>query len=146
MLPVALGHPVAEVSDNRSRIPGQVRQPRPGQANNDQAATGRQEIAHPRQRGSGIHMVQRRHAGDQAKRRGRERVGEEVATHVGEAIETLALSRRTVVRLYLAGYDREEIATMLDWSEAKTRNLLYRGLTDLRARLRALGVGPGETR
>ena len=71
---------------------------------------------------------------------------DEVAAHIGAAIGTLALGRRTVVRLYLAGYEREEIARMLGWSEAKTRNLLYRGLADLRAQLRALGIGPEGTR
>jgi RNA polymerase sigma-70 factor (ECF subfamily) len=43
--------------------------------------------------------------------------------------------------MYLAGHPREEIAEVLGWSEAKTRNLLYRGLADLRARLTELGVG-----
>jgi RNA polymerase sigma-70 factor (ECF subfamily) len=41
------------------------------------------------------------------------------------------------------GYDREEIADLLHWSEAKTRNLLYRGLEDLRQLLVARGIGPG---
>jgi RNA polymerase sigma-70 factor (ECF subfamily) len=72
--------------------------------------------------------------------------GEEIVAHVGAAMETLALSRRTVVRLYVAGYDREEIARMLGWSEARTRNLLYRGLADLRAQLRTLGIGPEGAR
>ena len=47
-----------------------------------------------------------------------------------------------VVRMHLAGYPREEIATSLGWTEAKTRNLLYRGLDDLREALRARGIGP----
>jgi hypothetical protein len=34
--------------------------------------------------------------------------------------------------MYLSGYDREEIADLLGWPEAKTSNLLYRGLADLR--------------
>ena len=56
------------------------------------------------------------------------------------ALETLPLSRRTVVRMYLSGYEREEIGELLGWTEAKTRNLLYRGLDDLRTRLRAMGM------
>ena len=36
---------------------------------------------------------------------------------------------------------REEIARLLGWSEPKTRNLLYRGMDDLRARLTARGIG-----
>jgi RNA polymerase sigma factor (sigma-70 family) len=57
------------------------------------------------------------------------------------AVEALADARRTVVRLHLAGYGREEIAELLGWTEARTRNLLYRGLSDLR---RGLGQGTGE--
>ena len=55
-------------------------------------------------------------------------------------IETIPLSRRAVVRMYLSGYDREEIAELLGWSEAKTRNLLYRGLADLRSGLTRKGI------
>ncbi|HEU4698403.1 MAG TPA: sigma-70 family RNA polymerase sigma factor [Gemmatimonadales bacterium] len=65
----------------------------------------------------------------------------ELAEEVVRALATLAPSRRPVVRMYLAGYPREEIAALLGWTEAKTRNLLYRGLADLRAQLRARGVG-----
>jgi RNA polymerase sigma factor (sigma-70 family) len=67
----------------------------------------------------------------------------EVARAVHRAIELLAESRRAVVRMHLAGYDREEIAELLGWSEAKTRNLLYRGLADLRQVLESWGVRPG---
>jgi len=69
-----------------------------------------------------------------------------LASDTGRAIEAaLALvvpSRRAVVRMYLAGYDRQEIAALLRWSEAKTRNLLYRGLDDLRQLLTAKGIHP----
>lgn len=56
------------------------------------------------------------------------------------ALEHLPESRRAVLRMYLSGYDREEIATLLGWTEAKTRNLLYRGLADLRERLAEMGI------
>jgi len=70
----------------------------------------------------------------------------DTASLVHQAVDRLSDSRRPVVRMYLAGYDRHEIARLLGWSEAKARNLLYRGLEDLRAALKALGVGPeGET-
>ena len=65
----------------------------------------------------------------------------ELAEQVARAVDTLAPARRPVVRMYLAGYSREEIATQLGWSEAKTRNLLYRGLADLRERLTEWGIG-----
>lgn len=64
----------------------------------------------------------------------------ELERQVLAALESIPLARRTVVRMYLSGYDREEIGELLGWSEAKTRNLLYRGLADLRERLTAMGV------
>lgn len=57
------------------------------------------------------------------------------------AIEGLPERRRPVVRMHLAGYGRHEIAELLGWTEAKTRNLLYRGMADLRASLNK-GKGP----
>lgn len=66
----------------------------------------------------------------------------ELAAQVGHAVDEITPSRRPVVRMYLAGYGREEIADLLGWTEGKTRNLLYRGLADLRALLTARGIGP----
>lgn len=66
----------------------------------------------------------------------------ELEAGVVELVETLPASRRPVVRMYLQGYSREEIADFLGWSEGKTRNLLYRGLADLRSKLVARGLGP----
>jgi RNA polymerase sigma-70 factor (ECF subfamily) len=67
----------------------------------------------------------------------------ELAEVVFGAVEGLMESRRRVVRLHLLGYENAEIAGLLGWSGGKTRNLLSRGLADLRGRLRELGVGPG---
>jgi RNA polymerase sigma-70 factor (ECF subfamily) len=67
----------------------------------------------------------------------------ELEAGVAQVVETLAPPRRPVVRMYLQGYDREEIAELLGWTEGKTRNLLYRGLADLRAKLAAKGLAPG---
>ena len=66
----------------------------------------------------------------------------EVAAMVHRALALLAEQRRAVVRMHLAGYDRYEIAELLGWSEPKTRNLLYRGLADLRQILQSWGIGP----
>ncbi len=66
----------------------------------------------------------------------------EAVSEILEAVEGLLPPRRAVVRMFLNGYDREEIADALGWSEAKTRNLLYRGLADLRTRLRERGIDP----
>jgi RNA polymerase sigma-70 factor (ECF subfamily) len=66
--------------------------------------------------------------------------GGELAAQVARAIEAIPESRRPAVRMYLAGYSREDIADLMGWTEAKTRNLLYRGLDDLRRRLAAMGI------
>ncbi|MEP7066681.1 MAG: sigma-70 family RNA polymerase sigma factor [Gemmatimonadota bacterium] len=68
----------------------------------------------------------------------------ELAQRVARAVDGLAPPRRAAVRMYLDGYRREEIARLLRWSDAKTRNLLYRGLADLRAVLLAQGIGATE--
>lgn len=68
---------------------------------------------------------------------------QELADVVDAALATISENRRPVVRMYLAGYPREEIAKLQGWSEAKTRNLLYRGLADLREKLLEKGIGPG---
>lgn len=51
------------------------------------------------------------------------------------ALQRLIPNRRMVVRMSLAGYDRREIGERLGWSEAKVRNLLSRGMDDLRSLL-----------
>lgn len=66
----------------------------------------------------------------------------ELEAQVAKALDQLIPARRSVVRMYLAGYGREEIADLLGWTEPKTRNLLYRGLEDLRQELTAMGIGP----
>jgi RNA polymerase sigma factor (sigma-70 family) len=66
--------------------------------------------------------------------------GAELAEQVARAIESIPATRRPAVRMYLRGYSREDIAELMGWSEAKTRNLVYRGLDDLRQRLIELGI------
>ncbi len=66
----------------------------------------------------------------------------ELRQRLGQALDALAPARQPVVRMYLAGYNSTEIAEVFGWTEAKARNLLYRGLDDLRARLTALGCHP----
>ena len=79
------------------------------------------------------------------RRRADSRLDEhELADAVHRAIAMLAESRRAVVRMHLAGYERHEIADLLGWTEAKTRNLLYRGLADLREILESWGIGPAS--
>lgn len=66
----------------------------------------------------------------------------EVEEMVGRAIEALPPRRQPVVRMYLAGYNSAEIAGVFGWSEPKARNLLYRGLAELRDSLLAAGLTP----
>jgi RNA polymerase sigma factor (sigma-70 family) len=66
----------------------------------------------------------------------------ETSRAVLTAIERIPKSRRAVVRMYLMGHPPMEIAGLMGWTEPKTRNLLYRGLADLRAELTSMGYGP----
>lgn len=66
----------------------------------------------------------------------------ELAEVVFQEVRELIDSRRVPVRMHLLGYEAHEIADRLGWSGAKTRNLLSRGMADLRARLDARGIGP----
>jgi RNA polymerase sigma factor (sigma-70 family) len=63
----------------------------------------------------------------------------ELAHRLEIALGGMVQNRRLVVQLHLEGYERHEISSMTGWTEAKVRNLLYRGLDDLRALLRADG-------
>lgn len=67
---------------------------------------------------------------------------EEFMRLVEQEIEQLADDRAVAVRMHLSGYSREEIASLLGWSEPRTRHLIYRGLNQLRARLLGRGIQP----
>jgi DNA-directed RNA polymerase specialized sigma24 family protein len=47
-------------------------------------------------------------------------------------VEGLIETRRQVVKLYLLNMSVDEISIYLKFSQDKTRNLLYRGLADLK--------------
>jgi len=59
---------------------------------------------------------------------------------VNLAFNSLIESRRKVVRWFLFGLDINEISKILKMDETKTKNLLYRGLNDLKSILRSKGV------
>jgi RNA polymerase sigma-70 factor (ECF subfamily) len=59
---------------------------------------------------------------------------------VGEAADSLMESRRKIVKLFLADLTIDEISCTLNCSKDKTRNLLYRGLSDLKEKLKNKGV------
>jgi RNA polymerase sigma factor (sigma-70 family) len=62
------------------------------------------------------------------------------------ALTHLAENRRRAARLHLRGMTTQEIADFLGWSEPKARNLVHRGLRDLRSRLRLEGIEYGTRR
>jgi RNA polymerase sigma factor (sigma-70 family) len=59
---------------------------------------------------------------------------------VRKSIDSLIESRRSVLKLYLIGMDQVEITEYFGWSEGKVRNLLSRGLEDLRKVLQDKGL------
>jgi len=59
---------------------------------------------------------------------------------IAVAVDSLRESRRKAVKLFLLNMTLDEIALFLNWSRDKTRNLLYRGLSDLRTILKEKGI------
>jgi len=53
-----------------------------------------------------------------------------------KALNTLIQNRRIVIKLYLTGMNIKEIADFLGWSESKANHLYYRGLKDLKEKLK----------
>jgi RNA polymerase sigma factor (sigma-70 family) len=64
----------------------------------------------------------------------------ELRQRISDALATLAYNRRLAVQLHLQGLTTTEIAAVRGWTEPKARNLVSRGLKDLRDSLRALGI------
>ena len=60
----------------------------------------------------------------------------EYALLLKKAVESLPERRKAVLQLHLAGLDIQKIAFSLTWSENQVRHLLYRGLEDLRVRMK----------
>src|SRR5215475_3777302 len=69
---------------------------------------------------------------------------EELLRKVEEAMSRLSENRRLAVGLHLKGMTTDEIADLMGWSEPKARNLVYRGLKDLRGKLRSAGIKYSE--
>lgn len=59
---------------------------------------------------------------------------------MGKAVNSLIQSRQKAVKLFLAELTLDEIALVCNWSKDKTRNLLYRGLSDLKRKLLEMGI------
>jgi RNA polymerase sigma factor (sigma-70 family) len=64
----------------------------------------------------------------------------ELAHATEVVLDQLAPDRAAAVRAHLAGFSVDEIMAMHGWSYQKARNLIARGIADLRLRLRERGV------
>lgn len=64
----------------------------------------------------------------------------ELVEIIRESVDSLIESRRQVVKLYLSGLTADEITKYFGWSDGKARNLLSRGLADLRKGLEEKGI------
>ena len=63
-------------------------------------------------------------------------VNDYLKERLAAAVDSLIESRRKVVKLFLLDMTIDEIASFYNWSRDKTRNLLYRGLSDLKGILK----------
>ena len=66
--------------------------------------------------------------------------GKKMGHLLDHALHGLIENRRKAVKLFLSNLSLEEIAAICNWSTDKTRNLLYRGLGDLKNRLLEMGI------
>ena len=64
----------------------------------------------------------------------------ELAQTLNEEIDALSSDRARAVRFHLAGFPVDEIMALHNWSYNKARNLIARGMTDLRKRLTHRGI------
>lgn len=66
---------------------------------------------------------------------------QELGAQIDRAIAALLPERARAVRPHLAGYTVEEIMQVHGWDYQKARNLIARGMSDLRAELKKGGYG-----
>lgn len=67
--------------------------------------------------------------------------GSEMVEIVARCVAELPERRRKPVQLALQGFSPEEIGDLLGLTGTAARNLMYRGLDELKSRLRELGMG-----
>ncbi len=68
--------------------------------------------------------------------------GAEVGRVLVEVVGTLNDDRRRAVTLYLQGHGVPEVARVLGWPRKRASNAVYRGLEQVRDRLRERGIRP----
>jgi len=59
---------------------------------------------------------------------------------LGEAVDSLIPSRKKALKMFLLNMTVEEIARSLNWTPIKTRTLIYRGLDDIKRKLKKRGI------
>jgi len=64
----------------------------------------------------------------------------EAVDRVMSAVAKLPDAQRRAVGMYLQGMTSQDVADLMGWSEPKARNLIYRGLKELRKSLREEGI------
>ncbi|MFV2073027.1 MAG: RNA polymerase sigma factor [Thermoanaerobaculales bacterium] len=64
----------------------------------------------------------------------------ELGVRILESLSDLSGDRRRAVQAHLGGFSAREIMEMFDWPYNKARNLIARGVADLRKGLRARGI------
>lgn len=66
----------------------------------------------------------------------------QIGRGIRACLRAMKNERRLAVTLHLQGHSVPEAARVLDWTFKRTENLVYRGLSDLRACLTAKGMRP----
>ncbi|RKH13522.1 RNA polymerase sigma factor [Corallococcus sp. CA053C] len=66
----------------------------------------------------------------------------QIARAVRDCLQGLVQDRRLAVTLHLQGHTIPEAAELLGWESKRTENLIYRGLSALRACLTTKGITP----
>jgi len=64
----------------------------------------------------------------------------EAVDRVMSAVAKLPDAQRRAVGMYLQGMTSQDVADLMGWTEPKSRNLIYRGLKELRSSLRKEGI------
>ena len=70
----------------------------------------------------------------------RELASSELRSQIAETLATLVPARQRAVRAHLAGFSAREIMGMYGWDYNRARNLIARGMADLRRKLRERGI------